>query len=286
MPLLKTMPGEWPAQVLMATTAGGAGLPLPTAALAAETPSEPLPRSGSGGAFFSESKSPWLTASPLAFGLPFEPVAQSFKSGANRRTLKNAATSSASTMIAFPKGVTFIVFSLNESNRAHASHELIHGGTEGGDEAFRLHHLLHHGAHVAGDFGRAELRGADPAEDHFEYVGESAQLRHHHLVALLAFEQQVALLLEDSNVPLPGAGRGRLLLGQVLERLALGVHLGQPLLDAGQRHRPRSRQGPQHLRPQARADRGRLGRLRERRDGGRHRLAPKRGAGRAPRRGG
>src|SRR6476646_8123458 len=265
MPLLKTTPGEWPAQVLMATTSGRSSLPLPTAALAGVTPSEPLPRSGSGGAPFRASKSPLFTASPLALELPFCPVAQSFKSGANRRTLKNAATSSARTMIAFPRGVTFIFFSLVGSSRAHASHELIHGGAEGGDEAFRLHHLLHHGAHVAGDFGRAELRGADPAEDHFEYVGESAQLRHHHLVALLALEQQIALLLEDSDVPLPGAGRGRLLLGQLLELLALGVHLRQPLLDAGQgRRRQRRRHRPHALAPRPQADGRHLGRLRRR----------------------
>ena len=56
MPPLNTTPGACPAQVLMPTTSVRGSLP-PDARLVAVTPVEPIPRSGSGGAFLSASKS-------------------------------------------------------------------------------------------------------------------------------------------------------------------------------------------------------------------------------------
>ena len=56
MPALKTTPGACPAQVLMPTTSGRPSLPEPASA-APVTPSEPLPRSASAGAFFRAAKS-------------------------------------------------------------------------------------------------------------------------------------------------------------------------------------------------------------------------------------
>jgi hypothetical protein len=57
MPLLKTIPGECPAHVLIPTTRGRLRRPEPVEPDAV-TPVDPLPRSGSGGALFSASKSP------------------------------------------------------------------------------------------------------------------------------------------------------------------------------------------------------------------------------------
>ena len=68
MPALKTTPGAWPAQVLMATTSGRPSFPEPVSA-APVTPSEPFPRSASAGAPLSASKSaestPALSAAPF-----------------------------------------------------------------------------------------------------------------------------------------------------------------------------------------------------------------------------
>src|SRR6185436_18803965 len=165
MPLLNTMPGAWPAQVLIATTSGRSSLPLPPRSLAGETPSDPLPRSGSGGAFPRPSKSFLSTVCELAAPEPPLSVAQDLRPGANRRTLKNAATSSATTMTAFPNGVSFMfsspsaarraarwpgnpsgVLSLGCSSRSgpaaqaglQPSDELVHRRLHGGDEPFRL----------------------------------------------------------------------------------------------------------------------------------------------------
>src|SRR5450755_4707709 len=60
-PLLNTIPGECPAQVFIPTTSGRFSLPL-LASVEPETPVEPVLRDGSGGAFFSASKSPAETA--------------------------------------------------------------------------------------------------------------------------------------------------------------------------------------------------------------------------------
>src|SRR4029077_1261087 len=241
MPLLKTMPGEWPAQVLMATTSGRSSLPPASAVLAGVTPSEPLPRSGSAGALPRASKSPLFTVSVVGVpAAPFLPRAQILRSGANLRTAKNAATSSATTTIAFPMGVSFIVYLL--LGRGQHSQERVHGGAERVDETLGLDDLLHHGAHVAGDFGRAELGGADAAQNDFKDIGKRPELRHHALVALLAFEQQIALLLQDADMELAGAGGRRLRLRQILELLDLLVHLAQPRLDGRQRRRGRRRE--------------------------------------------
>src|SRR5260221_1582863 len=67
MPLLKTMPGECPAQVLIATTSRRLNRPEPEIAPAL-TPVEPLPCSGSGGAVFRFSKSDRVeSTAPAAF---------------------------------------------------------------------------------------------------------------------------------------------------------------------------------------------------------------------------
>ena len=80
MPPLETMPGAWPAQVLIATTSGRDSLPDCRRAPTLETPVDAaLPRSGSGGAFFSASKSSALTAGlggrPAASCLADRPLA-------------------------------------------------------------------------------------------------------------------------------------------------------------------------------------------------------------------
>src|SRR6185369_7039884 len=56
MPPAETIPGAWPAHVLMATTSGLPSLPDDESAAGA-TPEAPLPFSGSGGAFLRASKS-------------------------------------------------------------------------------------------------------------------------------------------------------------------------------------------------------------------------------------
>ena len=74
MPFAATMPGAWPAQVLIATTSGRLSLPEPASA-APDTPAAPLPRSGSGGAFLSALKSSDETPLPdFAAVVPAAPL--------------------------------------------------------------------------------------------------------------------------------------------------------------------------------------------------------------------
>src|SRR5215470_12292394 len=75
-PSLNTMPGEWPAQVLMATTSGRVKRPdWPSATV--DTPVDPALRFGSGGAFFSASKSLDDTPGAVDVDDPCLPVAHS-----------------------------------------------------------------------------------------------------------------------------------------------------------------------------------------------------------------
>ena len=107
MPPLKTIPGAWPAQVLIATTSGRLSLP-PPCRLAAVTPVAPLPRSGSAGAPLSAPKSSLATGS-LTSGLPaLSPSAHFLMSGAKFRTPKKIVTRPSRTRMALPIGVSFM----------------------------------------------------------------------------------------------------------------------------------------------------------------------------------